>query len=301
MSLHEFKPKRVLNEDPRARTVNVLGECQIDGNATQAVLLVEKTHFASNFIDRLRDGSAFERLECIGQNDIYTWEFGWLGGTDAHTKMTLICPASDDVVAKYSACDTYMVLETPEVYKNVTEPWIASIPAKKKQWVYNILEGISEQESVLYSDDDEQTGFMLLPDLKWDRRTVSSLYLTAIVRDRSIATLRDLRKEHVPMLKKIKEQGERVAREKFGLVAADEAFGTLRCFVHYMPTFFHFHVHLLAADYSQHPGAVSGKAHMLDDIISLLELGVDFKQRTIGYALTAGHPLVQELSRANKA
>ena len=38
------------------------------------------------------------------------------------------------------------------------------------------------------------------------------------------------------MLKKIKQEGERVAREKFGLVPSGN-FGTLRCFVHYMPTF----------------------------------------------------------------
>lgn len=36
---------------------------------------------------------------------------------------------------------------------------------------------------------------------------------------------------------------------------------------------------------------------MLDDIISLLELDVDFTQRTIGYAIPAGHALALELNK----
>lgn len=160
MSLHGFRPIRVLDQDARARTINVLGECQIDGGSN-AVLLVEKTNFGSAFVERLRDGSAFERLECIGQNDVYTWEFGWLADGDAHTKMTLICPASDDVVAKYSAQDIYMVNETAELYKRITQPWIASLPLSKKQWVYNILDGVSEKNSVLYSDDNPKSGFVV--------------------------------------------------------------------------------------------------------------------------------------------
>ena len=161
MSLHNFSPKRVLNEDARARSINLLGECAVDGSTVQAVLLVEKTHFSGEFVQRLHSGAAFERLDCIGQNDVYTWEFGWLAGPDAHVKMTLICPAGDDVVAKYSSEDIYMIVETPHLYESVTHPWIESIPAIKKQWVYNILDGKSEQETVLYSDDDPVTGFMV--------------------------------------------------------------------------------------------------------------------------------------------
>ena len=103
------------------------------------------------------------------------------------------------------------------------------------------------------------------------------------------------------MLKKIKEQGERVARDKFGLVAGNGSFGAVRCFVHYIPTFFHFHVHILAANFVQHPGAIAGKAHMLDDIIDLLELSVDFRKRTLGYALQASHSLIHEFSKKGGA
>ena len=42
-----------------------------------------------------------------------------------------------------------------------------------------------------------------------------------------------------------------------------------------------------------HPGSLVGQAHLLDDVIDVLELGVDFRQRTLSYALAEGHALLR--------
>lgn len=34
-------------------------------------------------------------------------------------------------------------------------------------WLYNILEGKAEQESILYRDNDPTNGFILIPDFKF--------------------------------------------------------------------------------------------------------------------------------------
>lgn len=47
----------------------------------------------------------------------------------------------------------------------------------------------------------------------------------------------------------------------------------------------HLHVHILSSDYVQHSGAIVGQAHLLDDVIDLLHLGIDMTQRTLTYAL----------------
>lgn len=52
------------------------------------------------------------------------------------------------------------------------------------------------------------TGFILLPDLKWDRTDTQNLYLLALVRRRDILSMRDLRKEHLPLLKNILNKGK---------------------------------------------------------------------------------------------
>ena len=123
---------------------------------------------------------------------------------------------------------------------------------------------------------------MILPDMKWDLKTVSSLYLVALVQDRSIRSLRDLRKRHVGLLSSIRSVAERVVQEKWGLGR-----GALRMYVHYQPSYCklhppdlrvaevvlvdHFHVHIVNANYQGAMLGMSvGQAHLLDDIISLV-------------------------------
>lgn len=128
--------------------------------------------------------------------------------------------------------------------------------------------------------------FMILPDMKWDLKTLASLYLVALVRDRNIRSLRDLRKQHVGILKSIRKEAERVVLEKWGLEK-----GSLRMYIHYQPSyckvlfFFleygarlfeirtdHFHVHIVNANQTGFMGTTVGQAHLLDDIISLVNL-----------------------------
>lgn len=73
--------------------------------------------------------------------------------------------------------------------------------------MYNILEHKKEADRIVYEDLDPVNGFILLPDLKWDCRTVTNLYLTGIVCHRGIKSLRDLTPEHLPLLRNILEKG----------------------------------------------------------------------------------------------
>jgi len=80
------------------------------------------------------------------------------------------------------------------------------------QWVYNCLEYKSEKERITYDTasenqkDDEDNGFLLLPDLKWSGK-LNELYLLAIVKKRFIKSLRDLTPDHLPLLKNILNKG----------------------------------------------------------------------------------------------
>lgn len=47
----------------------------------------------------------------------------------------------------------------------------------------------------------------------------------------------------------------------------------------------HLHVHILAASFTSHPGAIVGQGHLLEDVVDLLKSGVSFKERTLSYAL----------------
>jgi len=135
--------------------------------------------------------------------------------------------------------------------------------------------------------------------MKWDLTTISSLYLMAIVQDCTIRSLRDLRKKHVPLLNAIRLEAGRVVQEKWGL-----GNGTLRIYIHYQPSYYHFHVHIVNVNYQGAIlGMTIGQAHLLEDVISLLELDPDegpavFERLTLTYGLGDQHGLFKALQEA---
>lgn len=101
-------------------------------------------------------------------------------------------------IAKYSKKEFFLVAETPDQYQTIVAPYIE----KQKfglQWVYNILDGVSERERVLLDTDD----FMLLPSPRWDGKINDSTYFLAIVKSRNISSIRDLKLEHLPLLQNV--------------------------------------------------------------------------------------------------
>jgi m7GpppX diphosphatase len=68
--------------------------------------------------------------------------------------------------------------------------------------------------------------------MKWDLKTLTSLYLVALTQDRTIRSLRDLRKRHVGMLQSIQKEAHKIVDEIWGLGK-----GALRMYVHYQPSY----------------------------------------------------------------
>jgi len=144
-----------------------------------------------------------------------------------------------------------MVSETPELYRSVTQPYTATIPASRLQWqvhasdnphlnflnvtscrVRNVLDHVTEADQIIFEDACPEKGYILLPDPKWDRNTLSALYLVAIAHSSSIKSMRDLRKEHIPMLKSIKREATRTVQMRWGIEP-----GGLRFYIHYQPSY----------------------------------------------------------------
>lgn len=297
-TLRNFKFERILREDSLNHLVVFLGsfpDLEGDGSDIQAILRLEKTAFNPAQIPSIFNAlSGIAKVRLEQSTDIYTWMFGWLGpGREQDLKINIICPATDVHIRKYTKQERLIVRETPELYEKLVKPYIHAFPPSRTQWVENILAGGSEQEKVLVSSPD----FMILPDMKWDLKTISSLYLLAITQDRSIRSLRDIRKCHLPLLNDIYNEAERVVQQRWGLGK-----GSLRMFVHYQPSYYHFHVHIVNVNYDGLLGMSVGQAHLLDDIISLLELETDenlgvFQKMTLTYGLGDQHGLYEAFKR----
>jgi m7GpppX diphosphatase len=97
---------------------------------------------------------------------------GQLGAEDSAINVDIIYPCTEKHISKYSAQQTLMLTETPDVYNAVTLPYILSIPKSAIQWVYNVLDKSKEAERLLFEDPDDDIGFILQPDMKWDQSQV---------------------------------------------------------------------------------------------------------------------------------
>lgn len=152
-------------------------------------------------------------------------------------KVTVIYPATEKHILKYSVQNIFIVQESPELHNSVVKPHIIG-EQFTLDWVYNILEYKQEQERILFDDTCARNGFVLLPDLKWDGKTKETLYCLAIARQRDISSLRDLNETHLDLLKNIRDKGILAIKEKFQVDRSQ-----LRIYLHYLPSFYHIHVH----------------------------------------------------------
>ncbi|PNY29680.1 M7GpppX diphosphatase [Tolypocladium capitatum] len=262
----------------------------IDGRP--AVLVVERAPFpaSASYLGRLP--ASLARVRNLGANDVYSWSMARTGGDDvlppaqgggvggdngeddfvADLKINLIYPCTPAHVKKYSKQGVRLVTETPAIYRDAVRPYMHS---KREQgrlnWVFNIIEGNREAEDVIYRTrlgEAGDEGFLLLPDLNWDRSTLDALHLLALVERRDMWSLRDLKKKHIPWLEHMRAKLVSATASTYPSVEADQ----LKLYVHYQPTYYHFHIHIVHVALEAGATQATGKAVGLDGIIETLKV-----------------------------
>ncbi|KAJ1655672.1 hypothetical protein IWQ61_004621 [Dispira simplex] len=305
--IQRFQFQQVLNQDPRVKCVYLLGT--IRDNDTNvpvaAILKLEKTPFNGNGLEQLLH-ERLSQVQLVDRNDVYHWLTGWLSTVSNLTqsvpvetmapdvKMELIWPATKLHITKYSFQPREMFRETPALYQSRVLPYIQSIPSSRLQWVYNILDGISEQEKILYrATEPSGTGFVILPDSKWDKVNMENLYLLVLCEQRDIRSLRDLDQQHLPLLSNIQQSIVQLVQREYPAVRPEE----LRTFIHYQPSYYHFHIHVAHIRYEA-AGVMAGQAHLLSTVIDNIEnIRSDYYQVcTLNYILARNTPLYQWLA-----
>ncbi|CAG9761652.1 unnamed protein product [Ceutorhynchus assimilis] len=205
-------------------------------------------------------------------------------------KTTIIHPATEKHITKYSSHNCYIVDETPEIYNKIVLPQIIQ-DKFDLQWVYNILEHKSESDRILIEDTDPVDGFVVVPDLKWNGE-IDTLYFLAICNRRDLKSLRDLTGDHLVLLNNIKTKTLQAIEAKYKLDSSQ-----LRIYLHYQPSFYHLHIHFT---YIKHeaPGILAERAHLLTIVIGNLQLASDYyKKITIPFVVRENDKLFARLEK----
>ena len=264
----KFKLARLLNSDQAGRRISLLGTI----DSQDALLIAERAAFDTSDTVLKDFSTSLRNIKNLGANDIYAW---FLANSNPSSdsdstpdyKLNLIYPCTAKQIKKYEKQGLRIVHETPEVYANYVRPYIAKQHDKGTlQWVYNILDGLKEQEDVIYRETGDE-GFLLLPDLNWDRKTLESLHLLVIVERRDIWSVRDLRKSMVGWVSHMREKMLDATVKLYPELDKDQ----LKLYVHYQPTYYHFHIHIVHVALEAGTTQATGKALGLENVISQLE------------------------------
>jgi m7GpppX diphosphatase len=137
----------------------------------------------------------------------------------------------------------------------------------------------------------DNTEYIIIKGFTWNDINIDELNCLAIVRDPTIMSLRDLNQKHLNMLISMREDILKVLENKYALTK-----NKLRLFVHYQPTFYHLHIHIITTQSTS--GYSCGKVHFLDEIISNLSLfSTYYEESTLVYEIKENSKFAIEFAR----
>ena len=133
---------------------------------------------------------------------------------------------------------------------------------KKDIWIYNIIDGISEQEAILHRDDK----CIVFINYFWDGKDIDKLQLLCMPIDKELRTIRSLQLCDVELLEHMKSVTLQVIREKYGV---EEEY--IKMYFHYEPSTYHLHIHFVNTASNQLHSSVE-YSHELNSVIFNLKM-----------------------------
>lgn len=144
----------------------------------------------------------------------------------------------------------------------------------KEQWVYNILDGISEQDKILYKDEK----IIIIPNYTWtenkneNKNELSKLHILTFPMDKNIHCIRSLNSSHIELLSYCKTKTLEIIKNIYGF---DQE--KIKIFIHYAPTTYQLHIHFVLISNTDSNSSVE-YSHELSNVIFNLSIKSDYYQ-----------------------
>lgn len=193
-------------------------------------------------------------LEKVQSNDIFEKY-----KVSANIKGELICCKDRSKLKNFKNKITY---ETYQEYLN----FISEHDTEKDRWIYNIIDGLSEQESILYSDDS----IVLVPSYTWVNDDIDNLHVLAIFKDINLRTIRDLDSSHIDLLEKVKAIGLNIISIEYGV-----EMNKINIYFHYEPSTYQLHLHFTNISNKNFRNSVES-SHHIDNVLFNLSINSDY-------------------------
>ena len=189
---------------------------------------------------------------------------------DAFTKYT----ATAEIKGELIVCNNISKSKPKKLKKMVKDTYeeylsfIEKRDIEKDRWIYNIIDGKSEQESILYADDK----CIVIPTYIWDSTNVDKLHILCLPTDTTLRCIRSLTNQHIALLEHMKKQTIDVIKNVYDL---DET--KLKIFLHYEPSTYHLHLHFVNVN-SVYLNASVEHSHELNSVLFNLSVCSNYYQ-----------------------
>ena len=200
-------------------------------------------------------------------------------------KVEFIAPATDQQIRQeMPKPSSSLVQETPDLYEAVTRPHIDKIlSGDGLNWIDDIVKKKTNTNGILFETNEYFLHIDTLwknhpdprsvPPEEWfEHSSVSDLHIIGMFKTDGLSSLRDLRGEHVPLLKSMLDEGLRMIHQLYGL-DSDQ----VRVYIPYPPQFYRFHLYYTRIDHTD--GCLAESAHLVNDVIQNLELDEHFYEK----------------------
>ncbi len=138
---------------------------------------------------------------------------------------------------------------------------------KKEQWVYNILDGLAEQDKILYKDEK----IVVAPTYTWvDYNDLSKMYLLVFPMNKKLHSIRDLDGSHIELLEFIKSKTLEIIKSTYGFES-----DVIKMYLHYAPSTYHLHVHFVLVSNTDTNSSCE-YSHELSNVIENLKINSDY-------------------------
>ena len=182
--------------------------------------------------------------------------------------------AITEVKGEYIVCNDITKLKkysktlVKESYEDYVE-FIKNRDYEKDRWIYNIIDGIAEQDKIIYRD----TVAIVIPTYTWDSKNIDKLHILCLPTNKNIRTIRDLTLKDVPLLEHMKAITLIMIEKSYGLKEEN-----LKIFFHYEPSTYHLHIHFINTGYTESWSSVE-YSHDLDTVIFNLKMDSDYYKK----------------------
>lgn len=173
---------------------------------------------------KLYSFDSIQKNQLILKNDIYE-KYNCIAQVEGEL---IICNDTN----KMRKSDKKIIRESYDDYIK----YIKKRDIEKDRWIYNIIDGISEQKTILYKDDK----CIVIPTYMWDGINIDKLHILCMPIDISLRSIRSLNQTHIPLLQHMKHITLDIIKKQYDV---DEYF--VKMFFHYEPSTYHLHIHFV--------------------------------------------------------